>query len=117
MLLSRKILRHLVTPEIIRYDGANISITPGRDMDFCAASRSLSSEVQGFIENVHEVKEESITDFFAWKWREFDPRFKLINVRLFTREEESSTTGADFQLQIWFVDSQIVCHCYFRQRY
>ncbi|MGV7240673.1 DUF6615 family protein [Caballeronia sp. M23-90] len=76
-------------------------------MDLCVANRQLSVEVQGFIKNVSEVKEESVTDFLAWKWRELDKRFHYINVDLFDRHEESKITGADFQLQVWFVDNTV----------
>lgn len=53
--------------------------------------------------NVPDVKEESITDYLVWKWRELDTRFKYINVSTFTRQEESATAGADFELELWLV--------------
>jgi len=49
------------------------------------------------------VKEESITDFLLWKWRELDKRFKFINITTFTRSDEGSRTGADFELELWLV--------------
>ncbi len=59
--------------------------------------------MKNFVLNVHDVKEESITDYLVWKWREADDRFKYIDIHTFTRQEESTTTGADFQLQLWLV--------------
>ncbi len=52
--------------------------------------------IKNFMLNVSDVKEESITDYLVWKWRELDARFKYINITTFTRHMESTTTGADF---------------------
>ncbi|WP_126536006.1 DUF6615 family protein [Aerosticca soli] len=60
-------------------------------------------EVKTFMLNAPDVKEESITDCLVWKWRELDTRFKYINVSTFTRQEESTTTGADFEIELWLV--------------
>lgn len=55
------------------------------------------------MSNVQDIKEESITDYLVWKWRELDQRFKYINVKTFTKHEENTTTGADFELELWLV--------------
>jgi hypothetical protein len=72
-------------------------------MNLCGANKAVSLEVRNFMLNVPDVKEESITDYLVWKWRELDARFKYINISTFTRQEESTTTGADFEIELWLV--------------
>lgn len=72
-------------------------------MTLCESNRRLSEEVQGFLRNVPDLKEESITDYLVWKWGEIDKRFNYLSIRAFTRIEESKTTGADFELELWLV--------------
>ncbi|MEY4978156.1 MAG: hypothetical protein RLZZ352_426 [Pseudomonadota bacterium] len=72
-------------------------------MNICDANLALELEVRRFIENVGDIKEESITDFLVWKWRELDKRFKYIRLHPFNHEEESSRTGADFDIELWLV--------------
>ncbi|MFO1493171.1 MAG: DUF6615 family protein [Lysobacterales bacterium] len=74
-------------------------------MDICESHKALASEVRNFILNVGDIKEESITDFLVWKWRELDKRFNYLSVRTFNHDEESARTGADFDfdLELWLV--------------
>ena len=72
-------------------------------MTICATNHALSVEVRKFIENVGDAKEESITDYLVWKWRELDKRFNYLRVTPFNHDEESTTTGADFDLELWLV--------------
>lgn len=72
-------------------------------MDVCTANYALSVEVRKFIEHVGDAKEESITDYLVWKWRELDKRFNYLRVTPFNHDEESLTTGADFDLELWLV--------------
>lgn len=72
-------------------------------MNICEANKRISAEVHDFLINVPDAKEESITDYLVWKWREVDARFKYLNISTFTRHEENSTTGADFELELWLV--------------
>jgi Ni/Co efflux regulator RcnB len=74
-------------------------------MNICAANHALSVEVLKFLENVGDVKEESITDYLVWKWRELDRRFNFVRVTPFNHHEENTHTGADFDLELWFVGS------------
>lgn len=74
-------------------------------MPICAANYALSVEVRKFIENVGDANEESITDYLVWKWRELDKRFNYLRVTPFNHNEESSVTGADFDLELWLVGS------------
>lgn len=69
----------------------------------CEENKAVSRDVKNFMINVPDAKEESITDYLIWKWRELDPRFKYIRISAFTRHEESTTTGADFELELWLV--------------
>lgn len=75
----------------------------GPATSLCDANKAVSTEIRDFISNVGDVKEESITDYLVWKWRELDARFHYLNVATFTRHEESSTSGADFELELWLV--------------
>lgn len=72
-------------------------------MNICDANRTLSAEVRDFLVNVPDAKEESVTDYLVWKWRDLDSRFKCINISTFTRNEENTVTGADFELELWLV--------------
>lgn len=72
-------------------------------MNLCDANKAISLKVKNFMLNVPGVNEESITDYLVWKWQELDARFKYINVSAFTRQEESKTTGADFEIELWLV--------------
>lgn len=72
-------------------------------MNICKANYSLSVDVRKFIEHVGDAKEESITDYLVWKWRELDKRFNYLRVTPFNHDEESSITGADFDLELWLV--------------
>lgn len=72
-------------------------------MDICTANKDVSLDVKNFMENVPDVKEESITDYLVWKWKELDKRFNFINISQFTRQQESATTGADFELELWLI--------------
>lgn len=74
-----------------------------RHFELCQCNKAVGLEVRDFILNVPDAKEESITDYLVWKWRLLDSRFKYINVRLCTRQEESLTTGADFELELWLI--------------
>lgn len=73
-------------------------------MDICTANKNVSLDVKNFMENVPNVKEESITDYLVWKLRKLNDRFKYINIKLFTHQEESTTTGADFELELWLIE-------------
>lgn len=76
---------------------------PPTRMNTCDANRAVSLEVKSFIENVGDIKEETITDFLVWKWRELDRRFNYLRVTPFDHHQESTTTGADFDLELWLV--------------
>jgi hypothetical protein len=72
-------------------------------MNICNANRAVALEVKNFIENVGDIKEETITDFLVWKWRELDKRFNYLRVTPFDHHQESAKTGADFDLELWLV--------------
>ena len=75
-------------------------------MDLCESNKKVAKEVRDFIQNVPDVKEESITDYLVWKWAEIDKRFKFISIKTFTRKEENELTGADFELEIWLIGNR-----------
>lgn len=72
-------------------------------MNLCESNKATSLEVKNFMQNVSDIKEESITDYLVWKWRELDKRFNYINIKTFTRQQENSVTGADFELELWLI--------------
>ena len=72
-------------------------------MNICESNRAVSLKVLNFMRNVGDIKEESITDYLVWKWRELDERFNYLSMRTFNHDEESTTTGADFDLELWLV--------------
>ena len=74
-------------------------------MNICDSNRALSLEVLDFLQNVGDIKEESITDYLVWKWRELDKRFSYLSVSTFNHDEESTKTGTDFDLELWLVGS------------
>lgn len=77
-----------------------------RHMDICEANIALSEEVHDFLINVPDVNEESVTDFLIWRWRELDRRFHYISSKTFTRHQEHSLTGADFELELWLIGNR-----------
>lgn len=74
-----------------------------RRMNICEANIALSREVHEFLINVPDVNEESVTDFLIWRWRQLDKRFNYLSAKTFTRHQEHSLTGADFELELWLV--------------
>jgi hypothetical protein len=72
-------------------------------IDICDANRKVSMEVKAFMEHVSEIKEETITDYLVWKWREIDKRFNYLRVTAHDHHIESKVTGADFDLELWLV--------------
>jgi len=72
-------------------------------MNLCESNKAISKEVMDFMLNVRDVKEESITDYLVWKWRELDKRLHFVNIRPFTRQKENTLTGADFELELWII--------------
>ena len=75
-------------------------------MDICESNKAVSDGVRSFMLHVKDAKEESITDYLVWKWRELDKRFNYLSVRTFNHNEESTLTGADYDLELWFVGSK-----------
>lgn len=75
-------------------------------MNLCKENKALSLEVKNFILNVRDAKEESITDYLVWKWREMDPKFKCLKVSSFTRHQERNISGADIELELWLVGAK-----------
>jgi len=75
-------------------------------MNLCNTNKILAKEVKDFMLHVKDVNEESITDFLVWKWKEIDKKFKAIDVSTFTRHQESTLSGADYEMEIWIVGNK-----------
>lgn len=75
-------------------------------MNICESNKAVSLEVLNFMQNVADIKEESITDYLVWKWRELDKRFNYLSMKTFNHAVENVTTGADFDLELWLVGSK-----------
>ena len=58
-------------------------------MKLCEANRKLSVEVKEFLQNVPDVKEESVTDYLVWKWGELDRKFNYINIKTFQEKKKA----------------------------
>lgn len=71
----------------------------------CDQSKVVSEDVFNFITNVQDLKEESITDYFVWKFHKTSGHFHYVNVHAFTRQQEGTQSGADFELEFWMVGS------------
>ena len=69
----------------------------------CSCHKLLASEIENFLRNVDDVKEESITDYLMWKWKEADPRFKCVRAIPHNRHKEHYISGADFELELWIL--------------
>lgn len=76
-------------------------------MNICESNKEISRDLVGFIQNVANIKEESITDYLTWKWRESDKRFNYINIEAFSKEQENKTTGADFEIELWLIGNRV----------
>jgi len=59
--------------------------------------------VQDCLLHVPNANEESITDYLVWKWRLLDKRFNYISIATHSHNQESTTSGADFEMELWFV--------------
>jgi hypothetical protein len=75
-------------------------------MNICDSNRAVSLEMLNFMRHVADIKEETITDYLAWKWRELDKRFNYLSMQTFNHDKESTTTGADFDLELWLIGVQ-----------
>lgn len=74
-----------------------------KQSEICQSNIELGQEVHDFLINVPDVNEESVTDFLIWRWRKLDRRFNYLSVKTFTKHQEHSLTGADFELELWLV--------------
>jgi hypothetical protein len=72
-------------------------------VNICDAQKALGSEVRDYLCNVPGANEESITDYLVWKWRELDRKFNYVRVETHTHHKESTTSGADFEMELWLV--------------
>lgn len=72
----------------------------------CTTSITLCENLYEFMTHVPDVKEESITDYLVWQWRRLDTRFRYVSVNTFNRMVEHSTTGADFEFELWLIGSR-----------
>ena len=82
----------------------------------CMMNKMIGMEVRDFIKNVPSVKEESITDYLVWRWQAVDPRFKYVHLTTFTRQQECTTTGADFEMELWIVGRKLTVPLLFQAK-
>jgi hypothetical protein len=76
-------------------------------VNLCDVHKSVAAEVKQYLLNVPTVNEESITDYLVWKWRMLDSRFNCIDVRTHSHNKESTTSGADFEMELWLVGREL----------
>lgn len=72
-------------------------------MSLCQIHREIESKVMDFSAHVPLAGEESITDYLFWKWSLANRSQSHFTAKSFTKSEENKTTGADFEMEIWFV--------------
>ncbi len=72
-------------------------------MNLCSENKKVDALVGDFIKHVGQIKEETITDYLVWQWGLIDKRFNYIDVTQFDRDQENTTTGADYEMELWLV--------------
>jgi hypothetical protein len=83
------------------------TLSPAVQNGICQANKELDREVRQFMEYVPSAREESLSEFLFWRWRQLDERFNYQVVRPTTAAQEARS-GADVLLQLWLVDSALV---------
>ncbi len=72
-------------------------------MLLCQMHKEIEEEVIDFNAHVQSAGEESITDYLFWRWSVANLKYSHFTAKTFTKYEESRDTGADFEMEIWFV--------------
>lgn len=72
-------------------------------MPLCQMHKNIEDEVVDFTAHVPSAGEESITDYLFWRWSLLNQKNSHLVAKSFTKLEESRTTGADFEMEIWFI--------------
>lgn len=72
-------------------------------MPLCQMHKNIEDEVVDFTAHVPSAGEESITDYLFWRWSLLNQKNSHLVAKSFTKHEESKTTGADFEMEIWFI--------------
>jgi|GEM_PF-1304419 len=73
-------------------------------MSLCQMHKDIEEEVIDFNAHVQTAGEESITDYLFWRWSLANQNCSHFTAKVFTKFEESRETGADFEMEIWFVN-------------
>lgn len=79
------------------------NVEPMIKKNTCAENRAIAELVYEFIKFVDDVGEESITDYLVWQWRKLNLRFNYLSVEKHTKKKENTTSGADFELELWIL--------------
>lgn len=74
-------------------------------IDLCSCHEGLVKNIKKFLENVRDVKEESITDYLMWQWKKIDKRFHCVETKTHSRYKEHHVTGANFDLELWILEN------------
>lgn len=72
-------------------------------MSLCQMHKDIEEEVIDFSTYVQSAGEESITDYLFWRWALANRKYSHFTAKTFTKFQESRVTGADFEMEIWFV--------------
>lgn len=72
-------------------------------MSLCQMHKDIEEEVIDFSAHVQSAGEESITDYLFWRWSLANRMYSHFTAKTFTKPEESRDTGADFEMEVWFV--------------
>lgn len=77
-------------------------LSPSEARALCDANDALDTRIRDFMTQVPSAREESITEYLLWQWRELDKRFQFITSTPHAAGREK-VTGADFHLELWLV--------------
>ncbi|MEC5210865.1 nitrogen fixation protein [Psychrobacter sp. PL15] len=72
-------------------------------MSLCQMHKNIEDEVIDFNAHVQSAGEESITDYLFWRWSLANRSTSHFTAKTFTKIEENKITGADFEMEIWFI--------------
>lgn len=86
---------------MINYNPAHLIANCYSNSNLCQIHTDIEQEVVDFMAHVKGVGEESITDFLLWRWAKANNNFKHFNVKTFTKAQENTISGADFELKLW----------------
>ena len=75
-------------------------LTASNRAEICVANICLDYSLGDFIEHVSSAREESLSQYLFWRWRQLDKLFHYQRISPTTPYQEDGI-GADFLLELW----------------